>query len=125
MVMLREKDKETIMLEIGDKAKFQYLKQPVTDDENPQLVNLVETSEVYFGEIIDVRDTAKNPVTDETIRRGNIKGHRSRNLIFVKLADGSIKSFYDGRMVLLSLNKQKIILRFAKALLRKFSKNST
>ena len=79
MVMLREKDKETIMLEIGDKAKFQYLKQPVTDDENPQLVNLVETSEVYFGEIIDVRDTAKNPVTDETIRRGNIKGHRSRN----------------------------------------------
>ena len=41
-------------LVIGDKAKFHYLKQPVNDDDNPQLVNQVATSEVYFGEVVEI-----------------------------------------------------------------------
>lgn len=98
-------------LVIGDKAKFHYLKQPVNDDDNPQLVNQVATSEVYFGEVVEIRDIIKNPVTDETIRRGNIKGSRSRTLYIVELSDGNVKSFYDGRMVLIPAAKRGILQR--------------
>ena len=88
------------MLKNGQKVKFTYLKQ--FKDEQKAGMNLTDytdQSEVYFGEIVDVRNIVDEPVSQETIRRDNIKGRRSEILYTVELAGGDVKTFYDGRMV--------------------------
>tara|TARA_Y100000034_G_scaffold57976_1_gene70749 strand:+ start:125 stop:478 length:354 start_codon:yes stop_codon:yes gene_type:complete len=88
------------MLKTGQKIKFTYLKQ--FKDEHKGGMNLTDytdQSEVYFGEVVDVRNIVESPVSQETIRRDNIKGRRSEMLYTVELAGGDVKTFYDGRMV--------------------------
>ena len=88
------------MLKTGQKVKFTYLKQFKEERKAGEvLTDYTDQSEVYFGEIVDVRNIVESPVSQETIRRDNIKGRRSEMLYTVELADGDVKTFYDGRMV--------------------------
>ena len=88
------------MLKKDDTVRFHYLK--AFRDEHKAgitLTDYTDQSEVYFGEIVDVRNIIDEPVSQETIRRANIKGRRSEILYTVELAGGDVKTFYDGRMV--------------------------
>ena len=89
------------MLKINDKIKFYYLKQFKDELKGGQfLTDYTTTSEEYSGKIIEVRNIVDSPVSKDTIRRNNIKGHRSEMLYTVELdGDEGIKAFYDGRMV--------------------------
>jgi len=88
------------MLKTGQKVKFTYLKQFKEERKAGEiLTDYTDQSEVYFGEIVDVRNIIESPVSQETIRRDNIKGRRSEMLYTVELAGGDVKTFYDGRMV--------------------------
>ena len=88
------------MLKTGQKVKFTYLKQFREERKAGEvLTDYTDQSEVYFGEIVDVRNIVESPVSQETIRRDNIKGRRSEMLYTVELAGGDVKTFYDGRMV--------------------------
>ena len=88
------------MLKTGQKVKFTYLKQFKEERKAGEvLTDYTDQSEVYFGEIVDVRNIVESPVSQETIRRDNIKGRRSEMLYTVELAGGDVKTFYDGRMV--------------------------
>ena len=88
------------MLNVGDTITFYYLKEIMEDLKNGRiLTDYVRTSEKYSGKIVEVRDTSQEPVSQETIRRGNIKGRRSEILYTVELVNGDVKAFYDGRMV--------------------------
>ena len=88
------------MLKINDTIKFHYLKQFKDELKAGQvLTDYTDQSESYSGKIVDVRNIIDQPVSSDTIRRANIKGHRSELLYTVELAGGDIKSFYDGRMV--------------------------
>ena len=89
------------MLKINDKVKFHYLKQFKDELKSGQvLTDYTTTSESYSGKVVDVRNIIDQPVSYETIRRNNIKGHRSEMLYTVELdGDEGIKAFYDGRMV--------------------------
>ena len=89
------------MLKINDKVKFHYLKQFKDELKSGQvLTDYTTTSESYSGKIVDVRNIVDHPVSNETIRRDNIKGRRSEMLYTVELdGDEGVKAFYDGRMV--------------------------
>ena len=89
------------MLKINDKVKFHYLKQFKDELKSGQvLTDYTTTSESYSGKVVDVRNIIDQPVSNETIRRNNIKGRRSEVLYTVELdGDEGIKTFYDGRMV--------------------------
>jgi len=89
------------MLKINDKVKFHYLKQFKDELKSGQvLTDYTTTSEEYSGKIVDVRNIIDQPVSNETIRRDNIKGRRSEVLYTVELdGDEGVKAFYDGRMV--------------------------
>ena len=88
------------MLKINDTIKFHYLKQFKDELKAGQvLTDYTDQSESYSGKIVDVRNIIDQPVSSDTIRRANIKGHRSELLYTVELVDGDVKSFYDGRMV--------------------------
>ena len=89
------------MLKINDKVKFHYLKQFKDELKSGQvLTDYTTTSESYSGKVVDVRNIIDQPVSNETIRRNNIKGRRSEMLYTVELdGDEGIKTFYDGRMV--------------------------
>ena len=89
------------MLKENDKIKFHYLKQFKDELKGGQvLMDYTTTSEEYSGKIVDVRNIVDSPVSNETIRRGNIKGRRSEMLYTVELdGDDGVKAFYDGRMV--------------------------
>ena len=88
------------MLKNGQKVKFTYLKQFKDELKAGEvLTDYTDQSEVYFGEVVDVRNIVESPVSQETIRRDNIKGRRSEILYTVELAGGDVKTFYDGRMV--------------------------
>ena len=88
------------MLKTGQKVKFTYLKQFREERKAGEvLTDYTDQSEVIFGEIVDVRNIVESPVSQETIRRDNIKGRRSEMLYTVELAGGDVKTFYDGRMV--------------------------
>ena len=88
------------MLKENDTIRFHYLKQFKDEHKGGiALTDYTDQSEVYFGEIVDVRNIVESPVSQETIRRDNIKGRRSEILYTVELVDGGVKSFYDGRMV--------------------------
>ena len=89
------------MLKIDDKVKFHYLKQFKDELKSGQvLTDYTTTSEEYSGKVVDVRNIIHQPVSNETIRRDNIKGRRSEVLYTVELdGDEGVKAFYDGRMV--------------------------
>ena len=89
------------MLKIDDKVKFHYLKQFKDELKSGQvLTDYTTTSEEYSGKVVDVRNIIHQPVSNETIRRDNIKGRRSEVLYTVELeGDEGVKTFYDGRMV--------------------------
>ena len=89
------------MLKSGQKIKFHYLKQFKDELKSGQvLTDYTTTSESYSGKVVDVRNIIDQPVSNETIRRNNIKGRRSGVLYTVELeGDEGIKTFYDGRMV--------------------------
>ena len=89
------------MLKINDKVKFHYLKQFKDELKSGQvLTDYTTTSESYSGKVVDVRNIIDQPVSNETIRRNNIKGRRSEVLYTVELdGDEGVKAFYDGRMV--------------------------
>ena len=89
------------MLKINDKVKFHYLKQFKDELKSGQvLTNYTTTSEEYSGKIVEVRNILDKPVSNDTIRRANIKGRRSEMLYTVELdGDDGVKAFYDGRMV--------------------------
>ena len=79
------------MLKINDKVKFHYLKQFKDELKSGQvLTDYATTSESYSGKVVDVRNIIDQPVSNETIRRNNIKGRRSEVLYTVEL---------EGRMV--------------------------
>ena len=64
------------------------------------LTDYTTTSEEYSGKIVEVRNIVDEPVSNDTIRRANIKGRRSEMLYTVELdGDDGVKAFYDGRMV--------------------------
>jgi len=88
------------MLKINDNVKFHYLKQFKDELKAGQvLTDYTDQSESYSGKIVDVRNIIEQPVSQDTIRRANIKGRRSEMLYTVELVDGDVKAFYDGRMV--------------------------
>ena len=89
------------MLKENDKIRFHYLKQFKDEHKSGQvLTDYATTSEEYSGKVVDVRNIIDQPVSDETIRRANIKGRRSEVLYTVELdGDEGVKAFYDGRMV--------------------------
>ena len=89
------------MLKENDKIKFHYLKQFKDELKGGYfLTDYTTTSEGYSGKVVDVRNIVDQPVSNETIRRDNIKGRRSEVLYTVELdGDEGVKSFYDGRMV--------------------------
>ena len=89
------------MLKIDDKVKFHYLKQFKDELKSGQvLTDYATTSEEYSGKVVDVRNIIDQPVSNETIRRANLKGRRSEVLYTVELdGDEGVKAFYDGRMV--------------------------
>ena len=89
------------MLKTGQKVRFHYLKQFKDELKSGQvLTDYTTTSESYSGKVVDVRNIIDQPVSNETIRRDNIKGRRSEVLYTVELdGDEGVKAFYDGRMV--------------------------
>ena len=88
------------MLKENDTIKFHYLKQFKNElKEGVSLTEYNDQSEEYSGKVVEIRNIVDSPVSEDTIRRANIKGRRSETLYTVELADGDIKSFYDGRMV--------------------------
>ena len=89
------------MYKTGQKVKFHYLKQFKDELKSGQvLTDYTTTSESYSGKIVDVRNIVDHPVSNETVRRDNIKGRRSEMLYTVELdGDDGVKAFYDGRMV--------------------------
>ena len=88
------------MFKINDHLEFHYLKEIKTDSKDGQpLTDYSSTSESYSGTVVEIRAIVQKPVSAETIKRGNIKGNRSRVMYTIDLDDHNIQSFYDGRMV--------------------------
>ena len=88
------------MLKKDDTVRFHYLKAFRDEHKAGQvLTDYTDQSEEYSGKIVEIRNILNAPVSSDTIRRANIKGHRSELLYTVELVDGDVKSFYDGRMV--------------------------
>jgi|TARA_B110000263_G_C14935927_1_gene341437 hypothetical protein len=88
------------MLKENDVIRFHYLKQFKSEFKSGiDLKDYTDQSEEYSGKVANVRDIIKEPVSSDTVRRAKIKGRRSKILYTVELADGGIRSFYDGRMV--------------------------
>ena len=94
------------MLKIGSKVRFTYLKEAQKGIVNGILTaDYAAKAENYKGKVVDVRSLKDHPVSNQTLRYGNIKGDRSENLITVELKNGDTKAFYDGRMVNLKVRK--------------------
>jgi len=88
------------MLKENDTVRFTYLKEFKDEYKGGQvLTDYTAESEEYSGKVVEVRNIINAPVSQDTIRRANIKGRRSEVLYTVELANGDIKSFYEGRMV--------------------------
>ena len=93
----KEKTEVIANLTAGNKVKFNYIKARIrTYDSFPAQTHY--EVEGYEGKVLEVRDTAANPVDTETVYR-NPSVERSRYLLVVQLSDNKIKTFYDGRIV--------------------------
>jgi len=115
--------KGKVMLKENDTIKFHYLKQFKNElKEGVSLTDYTDQAEEYSGKVVEIRNIVDSPVSEDTIRRANIKGRRSETLYTVELADGDIKSFYDGRMVgteVLTEDKRALFSLIASALFGK------
>ena len=84
----------------GDWVVFTYLKGASSSIEEGYLLSdYSDNEESYRGEVVKVRDIVSEPLSKQTWRSTSIKGPRSRRLVTVRLPDGSLKSFYEGRVV--------------------------
>tara|TARA_B100001939_G_scaffold223972_1_gene192764 strand:+ start:484 stop:771 length:288 start_codon:yes stop_codon:yes gene_type:complete len=93
-------------MKIGSKVRFTYLKEAQTSLVNGILTkDYAANAENYKGKVVDIRSLKDHPVTNQTLRYGNIKGDRSENLVTVELKNGDTKAFYDGRMVNLKVKQ--------------------
>ena len=89
-----------MVMKKGNNVSFTYLKGAKDGNVGGVLTkDYASRAESYNGEVVDVRDISKQPLSSETLRYGNIKGERSKQLVTVELEDGFTKAFYDGRMV--------------------------
>ena len=94
------------MIKVGNKVRFTYLKEAQKGLVNGILTtDYAAKAENYKGKVVDIRSLKDHPVSNQTLRYGNIKGDRSENLITVELKDGETKAFYAGRMVNLKVRK--------------------
>ena len=94
------------MLKVGNKVRFTYLKDAKTSIIYGILTkDHAANAENYKGKVVEIRSLATSPVSNQTLRYGNIKGDRSENLVTVELKNGDTKAFYDGRMVNLKVRK--------------------
>ena len=106
MLVCSTETQEIDMLKIGSKVRFTYLKEAQKGIVNGILTaDYAAKAENYKGKVVDVRSLKDHPVSNQTLRYGNIKGDRSENLITVELKNGDTKAFYDGRMVNLKVRK--------------------
>ena len=88
------------MIKVGNKVRFTYLKEAQKGLVNGILTtDYAAKAENYKGKVVEIRSLKEHPVSNQTLRYGNIKGDRSENLITVELKDGDTQAFYDGRMV--------------------------
>ena len=86
--------------EIGKNVSFTYLKDVERSyGRSGRTADYTKNAESYSGQIVDIRDVEKVPVTSHTVNYGPIKGERSQNLGTDETSDGETKAFYDGRMV--------------------------
>lgn len=87
-------------IKIGDQVMFTYLKEAIPSGKGGHvLVDFATNCEEYSGKVVAIRDIVEKPLASETWKRGNVKNHRSHNLVTLELLNGDIKSFYDGRML--------------------------
>ena len=87
-------------MKIGNDISFTYLKGADAGIVKGVLTkDYASKAEAYAGKVVEIRDIAEHPLSNETLRYGNIKGERSQKLVTVELEDGFHKAFYDGRMV--------------------------
>tara|TARA_Y100000004_G_scaffold175607_1_gene215377 strand:- start:33 stop:323 length:291 start_codon:yes stop_codon:yes gene_type:complete len=94
------------MIKVGNKVRFTYLKEAQKGLVNGILTtDYAAKAENYKGKVVEIRSLKEHPVSNQTLRYGNIKGDRSENLITVELKGGETKAFYDGRMVNLKVRK--------------------
>lgn len=88
------------MFDIGKRVSFTYLKDAQSYITNGYLLSdQVSNAQHYTGVVEEVRDITDETLSNATWRYGKIKGSRSQNLVTVKLDNGDVKKFYDGRMV--------------------------
>ena len=87
-------------MKIGNEISFTYLKGADAGIVKGVLTkDYASKAEAYSGKVVEIRDIAENPLSNETLRYGSIKGERSQKLVTLELEDGFHKAFYDGRMV--------------------------
>jgi|TARA_R110000824_G_scaffold292649_2_gene481044 hypothetical protein len=87
-------------MKIGENVSFTYLKDVELGYGNGgRTADYAKNAESYQGEVVEIRNIQKSPLSWETIQYGKPKGYRSENLVTVELKDGDTKAFYDGRMV--------------------------
>lgn len=86
--------------EIGKNVSFTYLKDVERGyGRSGRTADYTKNAESYSGQIVEVRDLEKNPVSSHTVSYGAIKGERSGQLVTVENKHGETKAFYDGRML--------------------------
>tara|TARA_Y100000296_G_scaffold73724_1_gene91556 strand:+ start:558 stop:872 length:315 start_codon:yes stop_codon:yes gene_type:complete len=93
--------------EIGKNVSFTYLKDVERGyGTSGRTADYTKNAESYSGEIVEIRDLEKNPVSSATVNYGAIKGERSKQLVTVETPHGETKAFYDGRMVNAKVSEQ-------------------
>ena len=119
-------------LQVGDYVRFNYMKEiehEFSEKNNMQYTDYTKSAQQYAGTITDVRDLDEHPLSERTIAYGTIKGRRSRFLYTVEADDGTVQTFYDGRMMMLYYRPEKskrgFIKRLKSALRRRSKKAQT
>ena len=92
-------------LSTGARVSFNYLKGAEKNGYNPTLVDYASKAEQYTGTVQEIRDITANPLSENTLSYGNIKGERSKNLVTVEVDEDGSKAFYDGRMIDVQVSK--------------------
>ena len=87
----------------GSKVKFRYIKK-CQNESFPGLIKY-ETENVS-GVVLRVRDIRENPPSRRTMRDKSVE--RSAMLITLQTPDNKIKSFYDGKIIDLTVSESLI-----------------
>lgn len=84
---------------LGDRVTFTYLKQIHHNHTGGHfLTDYVSEAENYLGEVLSVRDIVEQPLTEKPGSQAKQKAN-AQQLVTLQLANGDVKSFYDGRIV--------------------------